>query len=135
MQILGILTAGLLLFSSQGAPKTISSPVLSQFTINQSCPRMLTHQDVVIRFFDYYPASNANANGITRIIKAELKQGKSKIIFWALFTHGWWWQTNYKLFQEKNGSLIPITIDELSKLIHFDIQAHHIAYIKNHRLC
>ncbi len=135
MQTLSVVMAGLLLFTSQGTQKTIFPPDLSQFSVNSSCPRIFNHQGLTIRLFDYYPASQSNINGITRIIKGELKQDKSKITLWATFSRGWWWQNKYELFEEKNNKLVPITIDELSKLIHYEIREHHVAYIKNHRLC
>lgn len=135
MQTLSMVLAGLLLFTSQGPPKTMPVPDLSQFTANQSCPRVLNHQGLVIRLFDYYPTNQPHINGVTRVLKGAITQGKTKITLWALFSRGWWWQNKYELFEEKNGKLIFITINELSKLIHYEIKEHHIAYIKNHRLC
>lgn len=135
MQILNMALAGLLFFASQNTPKTMPPPDLSQFNISSSCPRTFNRQGLTIRLFDYYPAGKSNINGATRIIKGELKQGRSKITLWALLSRGWWWQTNYELFEEKNGKLISVTIDELSQRIHYDIREYHIAYIKNHRLC
>ncbi len=135
MRMFSIIMAGLIFFTSQNIQKPIPPPDLSKFITNASCPRILNHQDLIIRLFDYYPTSQSNINSVTRIIKGELKQGKLKIMLWTTFTRGWWWQTNHELFEEKNGKLIPITIEELSKRIHYDIQERHIAYIKNHRLC